>query len=53
MKSEGQSKHEITRSLSWAPSEVTCRNEGRHENVGGAGHVDSSANDESAVNSLN
>jgi hypothetical protein len=39
--------------VSWAPSEVTCRNEERHENVKGAGNIVSSPSGDSDHLSLN
>jgi hypothetical protein len=39
--------------MSWAPSETTCRNEEHHENVEGAGNIDSSESGDSVHLSLN
>lgn len=43
---------QITAHLSWAPSEVGSRNDEHHENVEGAGNINSSASCESVYLSL-
>jgi hypothetical protein len=43
----------ITGNLIWAPSEITCRNEEYHENVGRTENIDSSASGDSPYLSLN
>jgi hypothetical protein len=43
----------VTGHLSWAPSDVTCRNEEHHENMEEAGKTDSSTSGDSAHLSLN